>query len=210
MLDNKRDLSTLFQLMPISVNLLAQSMAGEFDNQPQAQDQPVWFVPLRWWHRPLPVRIEGHLALFCEQANVLSLDNPYRQRILILQPTADPEQLRAEYRAFKQPEQFKGAAANPDRLKTLTLDDLEVLPGCELTVTYNGQRFKAEPKPEAKCCFQYDGKTRQVVLGFEAMPDRFWSFDRGVDPETGQSLWGALMGPYEFQKRQSFAAELPL
>lgn len=190
--------------MSVRCEMLAQWLAGEFENQAQAQDQPVWFVHLQLWHRPLPFQIEGHIALFCEQANALYLDNPYRQRVVILQPTADPQRLRAEYRAFKQPERVRGAGANPSLLDSLTVEDLEQLPGCELFITFDGQRFKADPPPDAKCCFQYDGKTRQVILGFESAVDRFWSFDRGVDPETGKLLWGALMGAYEFQKRQDF------
>lgn len=193
--------------MAFDLTTLAGWLAGEFDNQPQSQEQPTWFVHLRLWHRPLPFQIEGNLALFCEQANALYLDAPYRQRIVILKPTVDPQQWQAEYKAFKQPERFKGAGANPDLLKALTLNDLETLPGCELTITYQADRFKAEPELNARCCFQYNGQTRQVILGFEAKSDQFWSFDRGVEPETGKLLWGAMMGAYEFQKRQDFANE---
>ncbi len=189
--------------------LLAQWLAGEFDNQAQAQEQPVWFVPLRLWHRPLPFRINGDLALFCEQANTLNLDAPYRQRVVILQSLPDRSIGKATYRAFKQPDRVRGAGANPQLLATLTIDDLEELPGCELTIASFDDRFKAEPEPDAKCYFQYNGQTRQVILGFEATADRFWSFDRGVEPETGKLLWGALMGAYEFHKRHSFAADLP-
>jgi hypothetical protein len=42
------------------------------------------------------------------------------------------------------------------------------------------------------------------VLGFEASETQFLSYDRGVDPETGQSLWGAMMGPYRHRKRCSY------
>jgi hypothetical protein len=197
--------------MSPTLSTLAEWLAGEFDNQLQAQDQPVWFVHLRLWHRPLPFTIDGYAALFCEQANALYLDKPYRQRVVILKPTADPQhesqQWQAEYRAFKQPDRVLGAGANPDLLRRISQDDLEMLPGCKLTITYQSDRFKAEPPPEAKCCFQYNGQTRQVILGFEASPNQFFSYDRGVEPETGKLLWGAMMGPYQFQKRQSFAAE---
>ncbi|MBF2047910.1 MAG: chromophore lyase CpcT/CpeT [Elainella sp. C42_A2020_010] len=196
--------------MTVDLTQLAHWLAGEFDNQPQAQDQPVWFVSLRLWQRPLPFRIQGRLALFCEQANSLYLDAPYRQRILVLQPSDNLQQGRAQYLAFKQPERFKGAGAQPERLQTLTLDDLEALPGCELTITYTNQRFKADPDPDVKCCFQYNGQTRQVILGFEATATQFLSWDRGVDPDSGKLLWGALMGAYQFHKRQDFAAELPV
>ncbi len=218
--------------MSPTLTTLAEWLAGEFDNQPQAQDQPVWFVHLRVWHRPLPFTIDGHVALFCEQANALYLDKPYRQRVVILKPTADPQlnpqlnpqldpqrdpqldpqrdpqEWQAEYRAFKQPDRVLGAGANPDLLQKVSLEDLEILPGCQLTITYQPDRFKAEPPPDAKCCFQYNGQTRQVILGFEASPNQFWSYDRGVEPETGKLLWGAMMGPYQFQKQRSFAAEL--
>jgi hypothetical protein len=185
---------------------LAPLMAGEFDNQPQAIDQPVWFVPLRLWYRPLPLRLDGKVALFAEQANLLQIDRPYRQRIAVLQEQAGVPQV--QYWGFKQPDRFLGAGANPGLLEGLSLAELEELLGCILTVTEQGGKFKAEPEPGATCCFQYDGATRQVVLGFEVSPGKFWSYDRGVDPETGKGLWGALMGAYEFEKRVDFAGEL--
>lgn len=190
--------------MSPSLTPLTQWLAGEFDNKEQALAQPVWFVHLRLWHRPLPFQIDGNPALFAEQANYLYPDNAYRQRVLVLKPIASASTLQAQYYAFKQPDRFQGAGANPDRLMHLSLDDLELLPGCKLTVTEQNGQFKAEPEPEAKCYFQYDGKTRQVVLGFAVSADRFFSYDRGVDPETGQSLWGATMGAYEFRKCQQF------
>jgi len=190
--------------MSLSPTHLAQWLAGEFDNKEQALSQPVWFVHLRLWHRPLPFQIEGNPALFAEQANYLYPENAYRQRVVVLKPIANLQTLQAQYYAFKQPDRFQGAGANPDRLKDLNLDELELLPGCRLTVTEQNGLFQAEPEPDAKCYFQYEGKTRQVVLGFAASADRFFSYDRGVDPETGQSLWGATMGAYEFHKRQQF------
>lgn len=191
---------------------LAQWLAGEFGNAAQAMEQPTWFVQLRWWHRPIPQRLEGHLALFAEQANSLYLQNPYRQRILLIQENADatPENsLRVRYLAFRHPEQFRGAGLNPQLLSNLSIADLEQLPGCELTAEKKGDRFIATPEPDAKCFFQYEGKTRQVVLGFEVGDRHFLSYDRGVDPDTGQSLWGALMGPYSFEKLQDYSSELP-
>lgn len=188
---------------------LAQWLAGEFDNQAQAFEQPIWFVHLRLWHRPLPFKLNGNLALFAEQANALYLNNPYRQRVVELQPIANSAQIRAQYYALQKPDRFRGAGANLQLLKSLSVNDLELLPGCVLTVTQQGEQFRAEPEPGARCCFQYEGQTRQVVLGFEVSAEQFWSYDRGVDPETGQSLWGATMGAYAYHKRSSFAHELP-
>ncbi len=202
------DVVNIFTMNPeLSPLTLARWMAGEYENQDQAKESPIWFVNLRLWYRPLPQRLAGNLALFAEQANILQLDRPYRQRIAMIQ--VDGDDLKLQYLAFRDPSQFVGAGANPDRLRSITMDTLETLPGCRLGVTLMGDRLKAELEPGLNCCFQYEGKTRQVVLGLEVSGDRLWSYDRGIDPDTGRSLWGAMMGPYEFRKCADFSSELP-
>jgi hypothetical protein len=191
-----------------SRNLLAEYLIGEFDNTEQSKEDPTWYVPLCLWHRLLPFQIQGKWAIFAEQSNVLSLDRPYRQRILVLEPQGNGA-LAVQYWAFKDPTQFRGAGANPDLLNYALEPALELLPGCWLDVSQVGNQFKAEPRLGDRCCFHYDGKQRQVVLGFEATQTTFFSYDRGVDPETGQSLWGALMGPYQHQKRVAYPLFTP-
>lgn len=184
----------------LSVQTLAQWLSGEFDNQEQAFENPQWFVHLHLWHRPLPISIDGNIALFAEQASVVSSNPPYRQRILVLQPTDSGDRLLVRYQAFKHPQKYQGAGANPSLLEQLTVNDLEPLPGCYLNVTEHQGKLSAQPESGVNCYFQYDGKQRQVVLGFEVSDGEFKSYDRGVDPDTGKGLWGALMGPYEFKK----------
>ncbi|MBD2102002.1 CpcT/CpeT family chromophore lyase [Leptolyngbya sp. FACHB-261] len=191
-----------------SLSILARCLAGEFENSVQALDAPTWFVHLRLWQRPLPQLLNGNLALFAEQANALYLQNPYRQRILTLQEQQGS--IQVQYFAFKEPDAVQGAGADLDRLAQVNLSELQLLPGCVLTVAERNGVFYAESPSETKCYFEYQGEQRQVILGFEASVQQFRSYDRGVDPETGKVLWGAMMGPYEFVKRQDFAGELPL
>ncbi len=191
---------------PPTLRTLASWLAGTFDNREQAIAEPAWFVHLQLWHRPLPQRLAGCIALFAEQANVLQREQPYRQRLLLLQET---EPWQVQYLALRHPAQFRGAGAHPDRLAALTLDDVEWLPGCVLTVAWHDDRFVARMPPHTRCCFQYGGETRQVVLGFAVRAEEFWSDDRGIDPETGRSLWGALHGAYAFRKREAWSGQLP-
>ena len=93
-------------------------------------------------------------------------------------------------------------------LEAIALDDLEHLPGCCLIATWTGTCFRTKPVPGSRCCFEVEGKTRQVELGFEVGEKFFFSSDRGVDPETGEALWGALMGPYQFAKLLNFQGEV--
>mgnify|MGYP002777057039 CR=1 FL=1 len=188
---------------------IAQYLAGEFENRAQSAAEPIWYVPLRLWQRPISLFQADSVTLFAEQANFINLHQPYRQRLMRLTQTAlQPEALQVQYYGFKHPSQFRGAGQTPELLKTLTEADVEELPGCVLEVSGRwlptGTRFVATP-PEAACCqFQYDGKIGQVALGFEVSADEYLTFDKGIDPKTGQALWGAIMGPYRYQKTQNY------
>jgi hypothetical protein len=179
---------------------LAEYLSGEFDNREQAIAQPVWFVHLRLWQRPVKLFDDDSLTIFAEQSNIVNLDQPYRQRLMRLQRQG--EALQVQFYAFQDPSQVKGGGQYPDRLQNLDEQQIEFLPGCVLTVQQDGDRFVATPNSGDRCCFDYQGKTVQVSLGFEVTGDRFFSFDKGIDLETGKGTWGALMGPYEYTKRQ--------
>lgn len=196
---------------------LAEYMAGEFDNQPQALADPVWYVHLRLWHRPVPPSWfpEPSLVLFAEQANIVNLNQPYRPRFIQLRHNPDSEStLEAQYYMPKDIKAVQGAGQDPERLRNLSAEALEFLPGCTLKITYqclgpNQYIFQAVLPENQVCCFSYQNKTYQVELGFEATADSFLSYDKGIDPDTGKPLWGALLGPFKFQKRRGFAPMLP-
>jgi hypothetical protein len=195
---------------------LARYMAGEFDNQQQAIAEPVWYVHLRLWQRPVPLFTEDSLTLFAEQANIVNLDKPYRPRILRLQSSdTTPASLQVQYYMLKDTEAIRGAGRNPELLRQLTSEDIEFLPGCNLTVKQqqvepNAYEFSASSATGTPCGFSYKGNSYQVSLGFEATAEEFRSYDKGIDPTTGKALWGALMGPFRFTKRQDFATDLLL
>lgn len=186
---------------------LAEYLAGEFDNRAQAIADPAWYVHLRMWQRPVSLFSEDSFALFAEQANVLNLDQPYRQRIMRLQQKGDADAIQVQYYMPKDPDALKCAGQNPALLNTLTPDQLDLLPGCILSVTQqeitpNSYKFTATAPAEARCCFTYSDNIIQVSLGFEATKDEFYSYDKGIDAE-GKATWGAIMGPYRYTKREA-------
>ncbi|MBE9095141.1 chromophore lyase CpcT/CpeT [Tychonema sp. LEGE 07203] len=195
---------------------LAQYMAGEFDNREQALADPAWYVHLRLWQRPLPAALfsDPSIALFAEQANILELDKPYRPRIVQLRHAKTaPGVIEAQYYMFKDIAAVKGAGSNPDLLAKLTREQIELLPGCTLSVAVqnfgsNRYRFRAFLPQGTRCSFAYGGQSYQVDLGFEAADEEFLSYDKGISPTTGKAIWGALMGPFRFVKRLDFASEV--
>ncbi|NDJ19734.1 chromophore lyase CpcT/CpeT [Myxacorys almedinensis] len=183
-----------------SLTILAQYLSGEFENREQAMASPAWFVHLRMWQRPVPLFSQDSITLFAEQANIINLDHPYRQRLMRLQE--HHSEISIQYYAFKDPAAVKTGGQHPELLENLTEDHITLLPGCLLQVTQNADCFVAAPASEACCRFSYQGKTIQVALGFEARATQFLSYDKGVDPETGAALWGALMGAYTYSKQR--------
>jgi hypothetical protein len=201
-----RSLACLLSPMSLSPTLvtLAQYLAGEFDNRDQAIADPAWFVHLKMWQRPVPLFSEDSITIFAEQANVLQLERPYRQRLLRLQDRQ--EQIHIQYYSFSQPDRYRGAGANPAQFQDLTIAEVELLPRCVLSVARpeGSDRFCSSPLPDTQCCFAYAGEIRQVSLGFEVDSQQFLSYDKGIDAE-GKALWGAIMGPYRYTKRQAYA-----
>lgn len=186
---------------------LANYLAGEFDNREQALAQPAWYVHLHLWQRPVSLFPEDSFTLFAEQANIVNLDKPYRQRIMRLVEGTNPDApLKVQYYMLKNPSAFIGAGRNPALLNMLTSEQLELLPNCLLNVTPqilapNSYKFVALPPPDTCCSFSYGGSIIQVSLGFEATLDTFMSYDKGIDPITGKATWGAILGPYCYTKR---------
>ena len=195
---------------------LASYLAGEFDNRQQALAEPAWYVHLRLWQRPVPLFTEDSFTLFAEQASVVNLDQPYRQRLLRIYPDqTTPTSLQVQYYMLNKPEAFQGAGQNPALLRQLTIEQIEFLPGCTLKVKQqqlasNAYDFSASSATATPCSFSYQGKTYQVSLGFESTKEEFRSYDQGIDPVTGKAIWGALLGPFCFTKRQDFASELTM
>ena len=204
--------------MTLAVELitLARYMAGEFDNRLQALADPTWYVHLRLWQRPVPLFGDNSLTLFAEQAPILNLDQPYRQRLLRLYlADTSPASLQVQYYSFKDLEAVRGAGRDPEIINKIGVEQLEFLPGCTLSVKHrlvspNAYEFSAFSATNTPCSFSYQGKDYQISLGFEATPEEFRSYDKGIDPATGKATWGALLGPFRFTKRQDFADELPL
>ncbi len=182
---------------------LANYLTGTFDNRSQAMDDPVWYVGLQVWHRPTHLFSEDSITIFAEQANRLKLDNPYRQRLIRLQEGENS--FTAQFYGFKDPSIVVGSGQYPDRLKSITAQDIDFLPGCLLAVqprSLNGRPGFYGIALEGSCCqFRYGDQTGQVSLGFAVSETEFHSYDRGINPETQKPIWGALMGPYHHQKR---------
>lgn len=190
------------------LSILAEYLAGEFSNKEQATSEPAWYVNLLMWQRPVSLFQEDSIALFAEQANTLNLEQPYRQRVMRITPSS-ADAFKVQFYMFKDPTAWQGAGRNYQLLDTITSEEIDILPGCVLTVYTENKaqdqyKFIAKPIPDTRCTFNYAGNTVEVSLGFEATQKEFFSYDKGIDPQTRKATWGAILGPYRYTKLQQY------
>ncbi|MBV8886550.1 MAG: chromophore lyase CpcT/CpeT [Chroococcidiopsidaceae cyanobacterium CP_BM_RX_35] len=185
---------------------LARWMAADFSNQQQAFENPPFFAHIRVCMRPLPPELLSGVSLYVEQAYDYMLNEPYRVRVLKLLEVGD--HIEIENYSIKQEQQFYGASRQPQRFKTLTVEQLNKLPGCNMIVEWTGHSFKGSVEPGKACMVLRQGRNTYLDSEFEIDQDEFTSLDRGRDPETDEQLWGALAGPFHFVRWDSFADEV--
>jgi hypothetical protein len=186
---------------------IGRQLAGRYDNREQAMADPAWYVGLQAWWRPVPLFLEDSVTLFAEQANALNPDRPYRQRLMRIYVLDG--NFQAQFYQFTQPNLVLGAGENADLVSAIVGAEITRLSTGVLPIQPDGNGFSAQPHPGDRCSFSFpDGqggeKIGQVELGFAVMPGEWHSYDKGINPETGQAIWGAMMGPYRFSKRQDY------
>lgn len=188
------------------VATLARWMAADFTNQAQAFENPPFYAHIRVCMRPLPLDVLGGVSFLVEQAYDYQLNLPYRIRVLKLLGQGD--RIEIENYTLKQEEPFYGASRDLKRLKTLTAENLEKLPGCNMVVEWTGQSFKGRVEPGKGCIVVRKGKTTYLDSEFEIDEEKFLSLDRGLDVETDAMVWGSVAGPFYFVRSASFAHEI--
>lgn len=188
------------------IQTLARWMAADFSNQAQAFENPPFFAHIRVCMRPLPYEILDGISVFLEQAYDFMLNQPYRLRVLKFAIVGDRIELE-NYKVIDQ-EKFYGASRDLERLKTLTADQLEKLPGCDMFVDWTGNCFRGYIKPGKACIVERKGQTTYLDNSFEIDAEKLISHDVGRDPETDELVWGSIAGPFHFVRWANFADEI--
>ena len=185
---------------------LARWMAADFSNQEQAFENPPLYAHIRVCMRPLPWSVLDGCSLFLEQAYDYMLNTPYRVRVLKIVELDG--QIKIENYKVQDEKLLYGASRDLERLKSLSAQQLEKLPGCRFNVTWTGHSFKAEVEPGKACLVVRNSKETYLDSSFEVMEEKLISLDRGRDPQTDELIWGSIAGAFHFSPRTSFASEV--
>jgi hypothetical protein len=178
-------------------------MTGSFSSHEQAAADSNFFdislEMVRIWEDR-----EDAIWLYVEQAEALSLETPYRQRVYRL-TREDSETFESAVFEFEDPLRFAGAWKENQPLSQLNPDSLHQRTGCSIFLDYQDGVFTGSTLEKA-CVSQLRGAayaTSEVILEHGQLS----TWDRGFNAGDEQ-VWGSRTGPYVFMKTSSLKGNL--
>jgi CpeT protein len=186
---------------------LAQWMAGDFSNYKQSFEKPQQFAHIHVFFRPLPFEFFNAIGFYSEQVYDHDLWTPYRQGVHKL--IDQGEQIYIENYSLNDPVQYAGAARELSILKTIKPDCIQRRYNCSMVFKRDGEMFRGSVEPGNQCLIEKKGCSTYLISDVEITETTWSSLDRGMDVNTHQQIWGSDFGSLWFEKRQSFAGELP-
>ncbi|MDJ0508745.1 MAG: chromophore lyase CpcT/CpeT [Crocosphaera sp.] len=185
---------------------LAQWLAGDFSNQKQAAESPKDYPHIRVFFRPLPWDFFGGIGFYSEQAYDYDLWSPYRQGVHRFVPQEG--QVYIENYGLKEAMLYAGAGREREILETITPDCIERRYDCSMIFELQGNLFRGRVEGN-NCLITRNGCLTYLVSQVELTENTFASLDRGLDIKTHEQIWGTATDALRFEKRQSFAQEIP-
>lgn len=187
---------------------LAQWIAGDFTNYKQSFEKPQQFAHIHIFFRPLPFEFFNAIGFYSEQVYDHDMWSPYRQGVHRLVDQGD--QIYIENYGLDDPMLYAGAARELSILRTITPNCIERRYNCSMIFKREGDMFKGSVEPGNKCLIPKNGCLTYLISEVEVTETTWVSLDRGMDMENHQQVWGSTFGSLQFEKRESFAHELPL
>jgi CpeT protein len=186
---------------------LAQWMAGDFSNAKQAAANPRDYAHIHVFFRPLPFEFFGGIGFYSEQVYDYDLWTPYRQGVHRLIDRG--QDIYIENYSLKDSFLYAGAARELSILRTIHPDCIERRHHCSMVFTRQDERFIGAVEPGNLCLIEKAGCQTYLVSDVEITESTWASLDRGLDVNTHQQVWGSEHGSLKFEKRESFAHEVP-
>ncbi|MEM6445543.1 MAG: chromophore lyase CpcT/CpeT [Cyanobacteria bacterium J06642_2] len=187
---------------------LARLMAGDFSNQKQAFADATNYAHIRVFFRPLPFEFFAGIGFYSEQVYDYDLWTPYRQGVHRLIDRGDD--IYIENYTLIDPTLYAGSGHNRDILETIPRNAIERRPGCSMVFRPESDMFLGSVEPGEQCLIERNGVQTFLVSSVELTETTWVSWDRGMDVQTREQVWGSAIGPLKFERKQSFADELPL
>ncbi|AVQ71594.1 putative phycoerythrobilin lyase CpeT [Microcystis aeruginosa NIES-1211] len=185
---------------------LAHWIAGDFSNQQQAFEDAKNYAHIHVFFRPLPWDFFGGIGFYSEQVYDYDLWRPYRQGVHRFIDRG--EDIYIENYSLQNPMFYAGAGRELSILRSIKPDKIDRRYHCSMIFQRQGNLFRGQVEGNS-CFIEKYGKKTYLVSDVELTENTFVSFDRGLDVDNHEQVWGSTAGALKFVKIQNFAAEVP-
>jgi hypothetical protein len=158
--------------------------------------------------RDLPGHLDPSLFLYVEQALSLSLEAPYRQRVIKLSPDGLSARgvVSSIYEVTIPPQQLLNLCGKSQDQRVLSWSNLKDVQ-CSVYMNKVQDLWVGETQ-KAKCPNDY-GSAKFVSSKVRLSKTGMYSWDQGWDAE-GNQVWGAVKGGYNFEKMNPKTTDVEL
>ncbi|HCH61592.1 MAG TPA: hypothetical protein DFR83_02225 [Deltaproteobacteria bacterium] len=140
----------------------------------------------------------GTTVLYVEQAVETTLDEPYRQRLYVLEEV-DDQTVRSNIYTLADPASFVGLCTRSER-RFVHPAEAVLKEGCAVDMVRNKGVFQGETAPQSCPSALRGASFASVAVTVSA--SGLDSLDRGWDRQ-GNQVWGSKDGPYTFRRTTS-------
>ena len=138
--------------------------------------------------------------LYVEQAAAEARDQPYRQRLYVVEAAADdPRAARSRVFELADPARAVGLCAGTSALPEIATGAQERA-GCAVTLSWDAARGAFTGSTHGRDCASTLRGAAYATSEVTLEAGRLVSWDRGFDA-AGEQVWGAVTGPYVFVRR---------
>jgi hypothetical protein len=176
---------------------LAEWLEGSFDSLEQHQAAPDDFFDIQLHHVRIWEKRGDGPWLYVEQALAMSADKPYRQRVYRLKQLGPGEVENEVFALPGDPLVYAGAWREPERLSSLTPEQLTLRPGCSVFLSRAGDAYVGGTRGEV--CEDASRRAAYITSEVTLTRDVLSTLDRGFS-SSGEQVWGSTAGPYHFRR----------
>ena len=160
--------------------------AGEFQNKDQAFGRPLFYAYVKLTH----IKLDN--GFFYGEQQDMWKKQPYRQ--FAIKPVVDGDKL-----VIRNYDVNKELHLGFNNLNQITEENLMYKSGCDNIINFAGDKFEGGVKG-CGCYVIKDGKKTYVVNSMVLGENYYHVYDKGIDVETGERIWGSDYGHYKFIK----------
>lgn len=175
---------------------LSALMIGSFSSERQSKHDDQYYDIRLEMVQIWPQRTDA-TWLYVEQASAQALAQPYRQRVYKLTHAEDA--YTSEVYELPEPTGYIGGWRNPQTsFASLAPEALKLRVGCAVVMKRRSANEYVGETVDDHCKSTLRGATYATSeVYIERNGIRSW--DRGYDAD-GEQVWGAVLGPYDFQR----------